>query len=88
MSLYKQRYFYLTYELFSDNSLFSYEYWGVFCTMTKGRKGLGNCYNVGNPENCANTVPLVLNAGDKVNIRTNEANFLFEKWSRFKERKI
>lgn len=54
------------------------------------RKGLGNCNNIGGSwyENCANTVPLVLNAGDKVNIRTCGANYLLGLWSSFKGWKV
>ncbi|XP_052688454.1 uncharacterized protein LOC128167006 [Crassostrea angulata] len=54
------------------------------------RKGLGNCNNESNPgfENCANTIPLVLNAGDRVNIRTTTANFLYGEWSSFKGWKV
>lgn len=50
------------------------------------KKGLGNCNNEGNPgyENCANTVPVILKTGDKVNIRTTNANSLMEYWSSFK----
>ncbi|XP_061182298.1 complement C1q-like protein 3 [Saccostrea echinata] len=49
-------------------------------------KGYGNCNNEANPSyaNCANTVPLVLKAGDKVNIRTTNANSLHKRWSSFK----
>lgn len=54
------------------------------------RKGLGNCNNLRGSwyENCANTVPLVLNAGDKVNIRTCGANYLLGLWSSFKGWKV
>lgn len=54
------------------------------------RKGLGNCNNLRGSwyENCANTVPLVLNAGDKVNIRTVTANYLLGLWSSFKGWKV
>ena len=54
------------------------------------RQGLGNCNNEGNPgfENCANTVPLVLKTGDKVNIRTTAANLLHMGWSSFKGWKV
>lgn len=56
------------------------------------RKGLGNCNNESNSgnayENCANTVPLVLKAGDKVNLRTTTANFLYGEWSSFKGWKV
>lgn len=54
------------------------------------RKGLGNCNNESNPgiENCANTVPVVLKAGDKVNIRTTTANYLYSHWSSFKGWKV
>lgn len=54
------------------------------------RKGLGNCNNEGGSwyENCANTVPLVLRAGDKVNIRTVTANYLLGFWSSFKGWKV
>ncbi|XP_078314857.1 cerebellin-3-like [Crassostrea virginica] len=51
------------------------------------RKGLGNCNNERGSwyENCANTVPLVLENGDKVNIRTVVANYLHGAgWSSFK----
>ncbi|XP_062567157.1 uncharacterized protein LOC134229417, partial [Saccostrea cucullata] len=49
-------------------------------------KGYGNCNNEPGSGlgNCANTVPLVLKAGDKVNIRTTNANNLRELWSSFK----
>ena len=50
------------------------------------RKGIGNCNNIDNPgnENCANTVPLVLETGDKVNIRTIVADYLHGGgWSSF-----
>lgn len=42
------------------------------------RKGLGNCNNEGNPgyENCANTVPVVLEAGDTVNVRSTTGNYV------------
>lgn len=55
------------------------------------RKGLGNCNNESSSgyENCANTFPLVLNAGDKVNIRTVVANDLHGgAWSSFKGWKV
>ena len=54
------------------------------------RQGLGNCDNLGNPgyANCANTVPLLLKTGDKVNIRTYDANFLHSYWSSFKGWKV
>ena len=54
------------------------------------RRGLGSCNNELNPgyENCANTVPLVLKTGDKVNIRTTTANFLIQNWSSFKGWKV
>ncbi|XP_061195632.1 uncharacterized protein LOC133203846 [Saccostrea echinata] len=55
------------------------------------RKGLGNCNNEGNPsyENCANTIPLVLELGDEVNIRTTTANYAHGyHWSSFKGWKI
>ncbi|XP_078319646.1 uncharacterized protein LOC111122203 [Crassostrea virginica] len=54
------------------------------------RKGLGNCNNLENPgyENCANTVPLVLKTGDKVNIRTITADYLHWQWSSFKGWKV
>ena len=51
------------------------------------RKGLGNCNNEDGSGivNCANTVPLVLETGDKVNIRTLAANHLYGNgWSSFK----
>ena len=51
------------------------------------RKGLGNCNNKDGSGivNCANTVPLVLETGDKVNIRTLAANHLYGNgWSSFK----
>lgn len=51
------------------------------------RKGLGNCNNEGNPgfENCANTVPVVLEAGDTVNVRSVTGNFVHgHEWSSFK----
>lgn len=53
-------------------------------------KGLGNCNNESNPGigNCANTVPVVLKAGDKVNIRTTTANYLHQHWSSFKGWKV
>ena len=49
-------------------------------------RGLGNCNNELNPGlvNCANTVPLVLKAGDKINVRTTNANFLIRIFSSFK----
>ena len=55
------------------------------------RKGLGNCNNSANTpsyENCANTVPLVLKTGDKVNIRTTSGNYLHGLWSSFKGWKV
>ena len=55
------------------------------------RKGMGNCNNVGGSgfENCATTVPLVLETGDKVNIRTVVANYLNgDGWSSFKGWKV
>ena len=55
------------------------------------RKGLGNCNNVGGSgwENCANTIPLVLETGDKVNIRTAGADYLLGgEWSSFKGWKV
>ena len=55
------------------------------------RKGLGDCnINDDNPgfENCANTVPLVLKTGDKVNIRTTKANYLHAHASSFKGWKV
>ena len=54
------------------------------------RNGLANCNNIGNPgyENCANTVPLVLKTGDKVNIQTTTANYLLMYWSSFKGWKV
>ncbi|XP_078318904.1 uncharacterized protein LOC144620851 [Crassostrea virginica] len=54
------------------------------------RRGLGSCNNELNPgyENCANTVPLVLKTGDKVNIRTTTANFLIQNWSSLKAGKF
>jgi hypothetical protein len=54
-------------------------------------KGKGNCNNeVGKShENCSNTVPVILKARDKVNIRTITANNLIgHKWSSFKGWKI
>ncbi|XP_062586387.1 uncharacterized protein LOC134247986 isoform X2 [Saccostrea cucullata] len=51
------------------------------------RKGLANCNNENNPgiENCANTIPDVLKSGDKVNIRTTIANYIYGyHWSTFK----
>lgn len=51
------------------------------------RKGLGNCNNEGNPgfENCANTVPVVLEAGDTVNVRSVTGNYVYgSEWSSFK----
>lgn len=51
------------------------------------RKGLGNCNNEGNPgyENCANTVPVVLEAGDTVNVRSTTGNYVHgPEWSSFK----
>ena len=59
--------------------------------MVNGQgKGLGNCNNEASPgfENCANTVPLLLKTGDKVNIQTTHANFLFTHWSSFKGWKV
>ena len=54
------------------------------------RRGLGNCDNELNPgyENCANTTPLILKTGDKVNIRTTVANYLRRHWSSFKGWKV
>lgn len=54
------------------------------------RKGLANCHNRYNKgyENCANTVPVVLKNGDKVNIRTTYANSLTKDWSSFKGWKV
>nr|XP_022290934.1 uncharacterized protein LOC111102473 [Crassostrea virginica] len=55
------------------------------------RKGLGNCYNGGGSgfENCSNTVPLILATGDKVNIRTDVADYLHGGgWSNFKGWKV
>ncbi|XP_061195813.1 uncharacterized protein LOC133204043 [Saccostrea echinata] len=55
------------------------------------RKGLGNCNNEGNPgnENCANTIPVVLELGDEVNIRTTTANYAYGyQWSSFKGWKV
>ena len=54
------------------------------------RNGLANCNNIGNPgyENCANTVPLVLKTGDKVNIQTTIANYILIDWSSFKGWKV
>lgn len=54
------------------------------------RKGLGNCNNEGKPgyENCANTLPLVLNTEDEVNILMTIANYLHRDWSSFKDRKF
>jgi hypothetical protein len=52
--------------------------------------GYSNCNNNQSPahENCANTVPLALKSGDKVNIRTTSANILIESWSSFKGWKV
>lgn len=54
------------------------------------RKGLGNCNNEPNSGfgNCANTVPVILKTGDKVNIRTTNANLLRDLWSSFKGWKV
>ena len=55
------------------------------------RKGKGNCNNENGSwyENCANTVPLVLWTGDKVNIRTTKADYLEGgEWSSFKGWKV
>ena len=54
------------------------------------RRGLGSCNNELNSgyEKCANTVPLVLKTGDKINIRTTTANFLIQNWSSFKGWKV
>nr|XP_034312010.1 uncharacterized protein LOC117684349 [Crassostrea gigas] len=55
------------------------------------RIGLGNCNNESSSgyENCASTFPFVLNAGDKVNIRTVFANYLHGGgWSSFKGWKV
>ncbi|XP_061190511.1 uncharacterized protein LOC133198433 [Saccostrea echinata] len=54
------------------------------------RKGLGNCNNELNKgyENCSNTFPFVLRAGDKVNIRTTYANYLHGSWSSFSGWKV
>lgn len=51
------------------------------------RKGLGNCNNELNPgyENCANTVPVMLEAGDTVNIQSVTGNYVHgHAWSSFK----
>lgn len=54
------------------------------------RKGIENCNAESSKgyENCANTVPVILKTGDKVNIRTIYANSLIEKWSSFKGLKV
>lgn len=54
------------------------------------RKGIANCNAESSKgyENCANTVPVILKTGDKVNIRTIYATSLIEKWSSFKGWKI
>ena len=55
------------------------------------RKGLSNCNNEGGSgnANCGNTVPLLLETGDKVNIRTVVADYLFGGgWSSFKGWKV
>ncbi|XP_062619201.1 uncharacterized protein LOC134280762 [Saccostrea cucullata] len=54
------------------------------------RKGLGNCNNLKGQgyENCSRTYPLVLKAGDRVNIRTAGANNLIGFWSSFSGWKV
>lgn len=54
------------------------------------RKGLGNCDNERHSwyENCANTVPLVLETGDTVILRTTNGNNLLPVWSSFKGWKV
>lgn len=55
------------------------------------RKGLGNCNNYlgSGIENCANTFPVILAAGDRVNIRTVNANYLQGyRWSSFQGWKV
>ncbi|XP_062589619.1 caprin-2-like [Saccostrea cucullata] len=55
------------------------------------RTGLGNCNNVGGKgyANCSNTFPLVLKAGDKVNIRTTKhADYLHQDFSSFSGWKV
>ncbi|XP_062580538.1 uncharacterized protein LOC134242466 [Saccostrea cucullata] len=54
------------------------------------RKGLGNCNNLKGQgyENCSRTYPLVLKAGDRVNIRTAGANNLEGLWSSFSGFKV
>ncbi|XP_052710866.1 uncharacterized protein LOC128185268 [Crassostrea angulata] len=50
-------------------------------------KGRSNCYNEGGPgyENCSGTVPVILKAGDTVNIRTHKGNYVYgDGWSSFK----
>lgn len=51
------------------------------------RMGLSGCNNQKNLgyENCANTIPLLLQSGDSVNIRMTEGNYLYgNHWSSFK----
>ena len=51
------------------------------------RKGLGNCNNEDNNgyENCSNTVPVLLKAGDEVSIRSTNGNYIHgDGWSSFK----
>ncbi|XP_062581759.1 uncharacterized protein LOC134243509 [Saccostrea cucullata] len=54
------------------------------------RTGLGNCNNLKGRgyENCSRTYPLVLKAGDRVNIRTVGANNLIAYWSSFSGWKV
>ncbi|XP_062601246.1 cerebellin-2-like [Saccostrea cucullata] len=54
------------------------------------RKGIGNCNNLKGLgyENCSRTYPLVLKAGDRVNIRTVGANHLEGGWSSFSGFKV
>lgn len=70
-------YFFTRTSLVNGRTIFDAE-----IVVNEKRKGLGNCNNESNPEfeNCANTISLVLNAGDSVNIRTTTANFLFQEW--------
>ena len=51
------------------------------------RTGLGSCDNEGNNgyENCSNTIPVLLKAGDEVSIRSTTGNYIYgSTWSSFK----
>ncbi|XP_062567154.1 uncharacterized protein LOC134229413 [Saccostrea cucullata] len=54
------------------------------------RKGLLACNNLVNPgmQSCSNTAPLILQSGDKVNIRAIDGNQLWEYYSSFQGWKI